>query len=317
MRNSGWLLIEHKGQVEVSLVPCWWWSWVAPHLLFPILHLLLVPPHGRSARLPWCTVAVVIQATDCVRQCSSLLSACCQISTTSTQPSLANPQLSVLTTCELSMTQFSHSRTPTGSYTGSSSGSKKSRMDSHSGGGSRGDSSGSSRSYTPSSSYTLGSSSFTLQEDSNIMVSISKPQHVPVPVPVAVKVSVMRMPLSSASVTPPAPAQTPVLSLVCAPVTLLQHRKSVIVDPNDLLKTVVSKGCDADFDIQDNFEMNSASSNCSLEVQPSESSSTASLLPSPLLCPWRAFLASHSCLQVLSGWILFQLRLGKIVWHSS
>jgi len=192
------------------------------------------------------------------------------------------------------------------------------------GGGSGGDSSGSSGSYTPSGSYTLGSGSFTLQEDSNVMASISKPQRVPVPVPapvtvvpVAVEVSVTRTPPSSASVTPPAPAQTPVLSLVRAPVTLPQRRKSVIADPDDLLKTVVSKGCDADFDVQDNFETNSASSNCSLELQPSESSSTASSLPSPLLCPRRAFLASHSRLQVLSGWILFQPCLGKIVWHSS
>jgi hypothetical protein len=67
---------------------------------------------------------------------------------------------------------------------------------------------------------------------------------------------------------------------------------SVIADPDDLLKTVVSKDCDADFNAQDNFETNSASSNCSLEVQPLESSSKASSFPSPLLCPQRAFLAS-------------------------
>ena len=70
---------------------------------------------------------------------------------------------------------------------------------------------------------------------------------------------------------------------------------SVIVDPYDPLKTVVSKDCDADFDAQDNFETSSAYSSCSLQVQPSESftlSSTTSSLPSPLLCPRRAFLAS-------------------------
>ena len=73
------------------------------------------------------------------------------------------------------------------------------------------------------------------------------------------------------------------------------EESSVRADPDDLLKTVVSKDCDADFDAQDNFETNSASSHCSLEVQPSESltlASTSSSLPSPLLCPRRAFLAS-------------------------
>jgi len=69
----------------------------------------------------------------------------------------------------------------------------------------------------------------------------------------------------------------------------------VIVDPDDPLKTVVSKDCDADFDAQDSFETKSAYSSCSLQVQPSESftlSSSTSSLPSPLLCPRRAFLAS-------------------------
>ena len=69
----------------------------------------------------------------------------------------------------------------------------------------------------------------------------------------------------------------------------------VITDPDDPLKTVVSKDCDADFDAQDNFETDSAYSSCSLQVQPSESfalSSTTNSLPSPLLCPRRAFLAS-------------------------
>jgi len=78
------------------------------------------------------------------------------------------------------------------------------------------------------------------------------------------------------------------------------EESSVIADPDDLLKTVVSKDCDTDFDAQDNFETNSASSICSLEVQPSELSSTASSLPSPLLCPRRAFLASLILVQVLS-----------------
>jgi hypothetical protein len=36
------------------------------------------------------------------------------------------------------------------------------------------------------------------------------------------------------------------------------EESSVIADPDDLLKTVVSKDCDADFDAQDNFETNSA-----------------------------------------------------------
>ena len=55
------------------------------------------------------------------------------------------------------------------------------------------------------------------------------------------------------------------------------EKNSVIADPDDLLKTVVSKDCDTDIDAQDNFETNSTSSNCSLEVQPSESSSASSL----------------------------------------
>ena len=70
---------------------------------------------------------------------------------------------------------------------------------------------------------------------------------------------------------------------------------SVIMDPDDPLKTVVSKDCDADFDAQDSFETKSAYSSCSLQVQPSESftsSFSTSSLPSPLLCPRRAFLAS-------------------------
>lgn len=68
----------------------------------------------------------------------------------------------------------------------------------------------------------------------------------------------------------------------------------VIAGSDDPLKTVVSKDCDADFDAQDIFEPKS--SECSsLDAQPSESStlsSTSSSLPSPLLCPRRAFLAS-------------------------
>ena len=36
------------------------------------------------------------------------------------------------------------------------------------------------------------------------------------------------------------------------------EESSVIADPDDLLKTVVSKDCDADFDARDNFETNSA-----------------------------------------------------------
>ena len=53
----------------------------------------------------------------------------------------------------------------------------------------------------------------------------------------------------------------------------LATQKSIIADPDDLLKTVVSKDCNTDLDGQDNFETNCASSSRSLEVQPSESSS--------------------------------------------
>ena len=58
-----------------------------------------------------------------------------------------------------------------------------------------------------------------------------------------------------------------------------------IVDPDDPLKTVVSKDCDAEFDAQDSFETKSASCNCSLQVQPSESftlSSSTSSIPTAL-----------------------------------
>lgn len=41
---------------------------------------------------------------------------------------------------------------------------------------------------------------------------------------------------------------------------------SVIIDPNDPLKTVVSKDCDADFNAQDSFEMKSTYSSRSLQV---------------------------------------------------
>jgi len=64
------------------------------------------------------------------------------------------------------------------------------------------------------------------------------------------------------------------------------EESSVIMDPDDPLKTVVSKDCDTDFDAQDNFETNSAYSSCSLQVQRRESStlsSTTSSLHSPLL----------------------------------